>query len=93
MVAACECVFAVAPDAAHRAAGQAHERAWPPGVRRFSLNRAKDFSYAQHVECQISTLKSQSSDSRVLKALLSIDRELEVWVPYQRLRARYRRRL
>ena len=48
VIAAGERVFAVAPDAAHWAAGQAHERARAAGVRRFALDRAKDFSYAQH---------------------------------------------
>ena len=48
MIAAGERVFAVAPDAAHRAAGQPHKRARPASVRRFALDRAKDFSYAQH---------------------------------------------
>lgn len=48
VIAAGKRIFAVAPDAAHRAAGQPHECARAAGVRRFTLDRAKDFSYAQH---------------------------------------------
>ncbi len=48
MFAAGECVFAVAPNAAHRAARQSNERARPPGMRRFALNRMKNFSHTQH---------------------------------------------
>src|SRR6266480_1928039 len=48
VIAAGERIFAVAPDAAHRAAGQSHKGAGAAGMRRFALDRAKDFSYAQH---------------------------------------------
>ena len=48
MVAAGERVFAVAPRAAHRTAGQPDERARPAGMRRFTLDRMKDFGYAEH---------------------------------------------
>ena len=48
MIAAGERVFAVAPRATHRTAGQPDERARPAGVRRFTLDRMKDFGYAEH---------------------------------------------
>ena len=48
MVAAAERVFAVAPGAAHGTAGQPNERAGPAGMRRFALDRTKDFCYAEH---------------------------------------------
>jgi len=49
VIAAGERIFAVAPDAAHWAAGQSHEGAGAAGMRRFALDRAKDFSYAEHI--------------------------------------------
>ena len=48
VLAARESVLAVAPDAAHRAAGQTHERAGPAGMRRLALYGAKYFGNAQH---------------------------------------------
>ena len=38
-----ESVSRIAPNAAHRAAGQTDKRARSPGVRRFALNREENF--------------------------------------------------
>lgn len=48
MLTARERVLAVTPHTTHRAAGQADECARATGVSRLALDRAKDFSNAQH---------------------------------------------
>jgi len=49
MLAAAEGVFTIAPGATHRTAGQPHECARTPGVRRLALDRTKYFGDAKHV--------------------------------------------
>ena len=46
-LATIKCVLAVTPDTPHRAAGEPHERAWPPGMRRLALDREENFCNAK----------------------------------------------